>query len=764
MINSIINVDLHIHSHASEYKDGELVKNGTIENLPVLFDKLNENNVALFAITDHNRFDASMFNKCSEIIETHTYENVKGNIAGVEFDVCLEERKNTCHIVTLFNVQNKEQAKSIQDKIEQCQLNGPEDFYTRKKYEQLLSDIGLDTILIVHQRHDINCNNPRKPSRSLSESTSDSYHAIEIGYIGALEYQNFHVEGILKNNLQKLQTNVSLVTGSDCHEWDYYPYHDRDCEKKNWNFTKMKCLPTFKGLLLAISSPQTRINPVQKEKNPDNIDSFSLKDTSYDLDPGINVIIGENGSGKSTLFDMLLHSDKKELKSYEKQIYENSGFKCDHQSNRDRTLQVSQAAIIEKYNNGKLFPKELFGEITHIEFETSYAHYSSSLFSAINMKINSTEKIRELGTIAFRFDPAVNRETYYVRDNNNIQLGDNDKKIEDHTDQVRKILWELKSEIETGFFNDTDKNLLIQAYINVKQVYRNLLIQNYSYQLRKQIKEIIYNKFNAYQNRIDQVSSSQDKAIRAFSQRKTHFIQKILTCIQQNSNTINYPNAPQIMRSGIITQSKNGFEFIRTAEYYGKNMIQEFYHTMFTRDYQDIDRIKKITEKEKLRQAIRQCNETGNIKDQYDKNYNKFIENSEKSKEEIQQITAKTKQGQTLGELSLAYYEYYLTCDDKPKTLVFIDQPEDNISNNHINEKLIRYFDGMRNNQQLFIVTHNPLLVVNLDADNVIITEMRNNVLTCKSGCLEDNGILEYIAENMDGGKESLKKRFKLYD
>jgi hypothetical protein len=63
-------------------------------------------------------------------------------------------------------------------------------------------------------------------------------------------------------------------------------------------------------------------------------------------------------------------------------------------------------------------------------------------------------------------------------------------------------------------------------------------------------------------------------------------------------------------------------------------------------------------------------------------------------------------------------------------------------------------------------VTHNPLLVINLDADNVIITEVKNGKLTCKSGCLEDddNGILDYVANNMDGGKESLRKRFKLYE
>ena len=38
MLNEIINVDLHIHSVFSEYKDGDIVKKSTVENIEKLID------------------------------------------------------------------------------------------------------------------------------------------------------------------------------------------------------------------------------------------------------------------------------------------------------------------------------------------------------------------------------------------------------------------------------------------------------------------------------------------------------------------------------------------------------------------------------------------------------------------------------------------------------------------------------------------------------------------------------------------------------
>ena len=49
-----LKIDLHVHSCASASKDGSKVKDNTIENVPLLIRKLDENNVNICAITDHD--------------------------------------------------------------------------------------------------------------------------------------------------------------------------------------------------------------------------------------------------------------------------------------------------------------------------------------------------------------------------------------------------------------------------------------------------------------------------------------------------------------------------------------------------------------------------------------------------------------------------------------------------------------------------------------------------------------------------------------
>ena len=58
-----LKVDFHIHFAASNNKNGSLVKDGAIENIPILLNKLKENSIDRFAITDHDRFDYRLYHE-----------------------------------------------------------------------------------------------------------------------------------------------------------------------------------------------------------------------------------------------------------------------------------------------------------------------------------------------------------------------------------------------------------------------------------------------------------------------------------------------------------------------------------------------------------------------------------------------------------------------------------------------------------------------------------------------------------------------------
>ena len=193
MLNKNINIDLHIHSKASEYKETSgFVDNGTIENLPTLFSALEKNNIGLFSITDHNRFNVELYLECKKIIASKSYPSVQGIVAGVEFDVLLEDDMHPCHIVTIFDAKNNNDYLSIDHVIKLNLLKNPKDYYTREKYEEILRKIGLNTLLIVHQKTSLD--RVDKTTKSLSGSVANPYKAIKVGYINALEYQKIKLK------------------------------------------------------------------------------------------------------------------------------------------------------------------------------------------------------------------------------------------------------------------------------------------------------------------------------------------------------------------------------------------------------------------------------------------------------------------------------------------------------------------------------------------------------------------------------------------
>lgn len=186
---------------------------------------------------------------------------------------------------------------------------------------------------------------------------------------------------------------------------------------------------------------------------------------------------------------------------------------------------------------------------------------------------------------------------------------------------------------------------------------------------------------------------------------------------------------------------------------------------MFVKDYCSLEDVVNIDTNGKLVQAIRGCTSEADIDNKWKENFEKFLRDSVQVKDYITDDSNK-RIGNTLGEMSLSYYKYF-TQDVEDWNILIIDQPEDNISNNNISKYLISYFNSLRDKRQLIFVTHNPLLVVNLDVDNVIYVQNNDDNLSITSGRLEyedeNTNILEIVAKNMDGGKESIEKRLKVY-
>jgi len=757
----MIKFDLHIHSVASRYKEGKgIVDNSTIDNINNLLEKLDELEVGLFSITDHNRFYVELYHELDVEIKSGHYKNIRGLVAGVEFDVKMDMQMASCHIITIFNAQNEiANYSKIKETIDQYKLESKTDSYSREMFERILKEIGLDVILIACQRSGLDRHEGKH--NSLSESTMDSEDLIMTGYINALEFQRPNVEGILRNNLKTVPRNVMLVMGSDCHDWSVYPNHDKTNGNSQFAHSRAKILPSFKGLLMAVTSPETRINQ-QVSKNSSYIKSFMIEDKKIPLVNGIIAIIGENGSGKSTLLKLL--GNKAGSPKYVKEIVIHNKLICEA-IDPSKLLFIEQGAIIKRFDNNDLFPKENFMPIVHDRFKDIYNTFASGIMNYIKTRIKIKDAIEQLSTMNLEYSELINSSTYFIHVDTEPNYANISNRHKVHKEELVDLIEKLNAIQEDDYYKQY-KHQLSEVIRILEPILKDVITLFNIVEIEKRTKNTIVSSLNTYNRKIDMAATSKENDQIDLLRHRENFIFHIVDAIRQHSKNNIFPDNPIIV-DGSSKVPDCGFSFNSEANYHGKNVLNVFLSKMFTQNYSNIESLKKITDTQSLINAIKGCTCNEQVEEVYENNLNSFFNEMCTCRNYIVDISqGEESLGNTLGELSLAYLKY-ITENKKEDGAFLIDQPEDHISNNNISKKLITYFNSVRNKKQIIIVTHNPLLVVNQDVDQVIFVNKFNDKIKIISGCLEYENdsinILELIAENMDGGKASIEKRLKVY-
>lgn len=756
----MVKFDLHIHSYASKYKEGNgVVDESTIENTKVLMDKLNEQCVGLFSITDHNRFWPELYTKFDALISSGEFPNVKGLVAGVEFDVQMDPEMGKCHIITIFDAKNNvENYQQIHNVIESRLLEDKNSAYSRTDYENLLREIGLDVILIACQRSGLDRHEGKH--NSLSESTMDSEQLLMTGYINALEFQKPNVEGILRNNLKKVPASVLLVMGSDCHNWAVYPNHDATNLNHAFQHSRAKILPTFKGLLMAVTSPETRIN-TQDNRNRDYIHSFKIGDIDYPLENGINAIIGENGSGKSTILK-LLHSYRRER--HVKDLMDKNRMFCNTVDSSKR-LYIGQGDIVSKFENNKLFPLGNFVDVDNSEFRGAYYKFAQEILDFIRKKIRAKEAVDQLAKETLRYNDVINEPNYFINFLVEADYSDVDNEHNAPNRDMRGLLKAISEMIGDSYYAEYEREL-VQIYSQLLNIYTKIHRKYDKKDIEKKVKNAIVSASTAYDGKVSEAATSIENDRRDYLSQRQIFIDFVVDAVRRNSEEWVLPESPKPI-SGFSTNPMFGFSFNSEAVYHNKSVLTEFLSQMFVKDYANLNVLEQIDTTEALVNAIKGCTDPDNIDSIYRGNLTAFLDQMCSCKNYIVDTSeGEDSLGNTLGEMSLAYFKFIVE-QETEKCVFLIDQPEDHISNNNISKKLLSYFNSIRNKKQIIMVTHNPLLVVNQDVDHVIFVKKNGDKIEVVSGCLEQEGeignILDIVASNMDGGKESIEKRLRVY-
>ncbi|MBI2216636.1 MAG: hypothetical protein HYU51_05000 [Candidatus Rokubacteria bacterium] len=111
------------------------------------------------------------------------------------------------------------------------------------------------------------------------------------------------------------------------------------------------------------------------------------------------------------------------------------------------------------------------------------------------------------------------------------------------------------------------------------------------------------------------------------------------------------------------------------------------------------------------------------------------------------------------GQKSAAVLAFVLSHGTEP---LILDQPEDDLDNQLIAELIVTQLRQAKAKRQMLVVTHNPNIVVNGDAELVIPFVVRNGRTEIDGmGGLQEDSVRETICSVMEGGRDALDRRYR---
>nr|WP_260590798.1 AAA family ATPase [Variovorax sp. DXTD-1] len=111
------------------------------------------------------------------------------------------------------------------------------------------------------------------------------------------------------------------------------------------------------------------------------------------------------------------------------------------------------------------------------------------------------------------------------------------------------------------------------------------------------------------------------------------------------------------------------------------------------------------------------------------------------------------------GQRAAAMLAFLLAHGNEPLVL---DQPEDDLDNHLIYGLVVQQIRSNKLRRQLIIVTHNPNIVVNGDAEMIYALEFDKGECRVKEkGSLQDQKMRDEVCQVMEGGKEAFERRYQ---
>ena len=582
----------------------------------------------------------------------------------------------------------------------------------------------------------------------------------------------------------KNRGDIPYINFSDNHNCNKYPCTNKDGDSHE--FYCIKGQSTFESIRFAFIDPISRIKKYDEVEVLKRFDNFLhsivlqnnsfIEDSTLFFSPNLNVIIGGRSSGKSLLFNILgkkIGNAKNNLLKYEIEISDfkiksflDNDYKPSIGYNVQDVIYINQGDIVNYFENNSL--KDLIKESGKTE------EYKIALEFFKQKKRNLTTFIEELVNVyAELFDSINSNFTFHNKDVDSLfdssyffkpieQVEDKSDSFKNSFDIVQNLLENIeKFKTDENWNLASDELILINTFkelveskkssfqsfkslhLNKKSfidLVNNILrSKNSTLDLKGREKEASNNRLETLKNQIFELLETSlrvEQHCSVIENYKYNFSQEII--IDENVSVVieieNKEDIKSKLFEGLIINSTNTSLF--------QALVQLSTNRIKIRNLSDnsVDNFrKKISTQLKV------------IYDYFDKPI-EYLKYSEES----------SSKNNSPGFNSEKYLETILKKGNSK--IVFIDQPEDNLGNKFITDNLINLLRELKFKKQIFLVTHNPSIVVYGDAECIIMCTNNENKIDYQQFVLEDKTHQKEICNVLDGGQYIFEQRARKYN
>ncbi len=788
--SDFLRVDLHIHTDKSkETKENDYKGKFSVQTL---YDKITENNVGIFSLTDHNIINVEAY---TEYYGTYTGEEDPLLLIGVELDIDVDGTRY--HSLIIFCHHDVENLNRISDSLEQ--------YYQKKGHAPTERQITLDDIVTLFPSDDFFfIPHAHRGSNSLVDAYS---HDIPYAQKMLLLMPSCALEKVKQKAVahyndsfgrqmpeeHRGRNDIAYIKFSDNHNIEAYPHvHKGEAENPLHEFYYVKGRKNYETLRQAFIDPESRIKSEAElaslPRNQNYLEglkisgSEKIEDAHLLFSPHLNVIIGGRSSGKSLLmslfgkcidrlpendiYDDLLTTATVQTKTQREASYSNESTlavepiwikqgdiiryfeqlhldELAHKVGKNQERDTARQHLINKRN-------ELQGEIDSLVDTYRNAHENLNERSFVLHDQTITESLNDEYTVRFDKEEILGA------------IGDSTEFLNKAEEQFKVALESIEALKENGFIKFTDEE--------------SQLIENFE--------QMIQGKQQYYRNE------------GLLSRRRKVFIDRVENTLETKNREIgnaaeDKATAIRTIRSiatGVKDRLKSAANLFHVSEHISNLSCHETEEFDLHGDTKFVvEAISETTPCTAVLDAIRGAEEAkslylnllglvsgqktvknlrGNDPDVLSRKlgaiFSPLYDCYTKPEESLKYGDSSSSKGNSPGYNSEKYLEILLS--QANSNLVFIDQPEDNLGNNFIAETLVRMIREQKFKGQVFLVTHNPAIVVYGDAESIIIATNDNQRISYRQIVLEDRQAQKEVCRILDGGEYIFDRRAKKYN